>query len=224
MPMERDEIHRSFRLPAHASVQVAGIDGEVEVETAPGEMAEVRVTFAARSREALEAYRLSIEATPGGLVVRGAGSRGPGGVRLRVWLRVPRQVELRVNGVAGGVVVGEVEGSVRLSGIVGDVRVGRVSGSLKASGVNGGVSVALAALDVRGARLSGINGAVELRIGDELNADLQVGGLNGEVVTGAARMTLEGWPRASKLRGRIGSGGALISLSGINGRLSLPPA
>jgi hypothetical protein len=75
---------------------------------------------------------------------------------------------------------------------------------------------------MRGARLSGINGEIELGVAETLNAELKVKSISGHVNTTTPRVLLHGKPHQPQAR--IGSGGALISLSGINGSMRLVPA
>ncbi|HEX8474383.1 MAG TPA: hypothetical protein VF666_10150 [Pyrinomonadaceae bacterium] len=227
--LETEDVRRWFQLLPHASVEVAGFEGSIEIETAATNIAEVRVTRTANNRADFDRHQLIIEATPTRLVVRARYEERRasdlllrGKVRSEVKLVIPRQVLLSVSGIVGRVVIGEVGGSVRLSGINGNVRVGQVAGNFKISGINGGVAVALASLDMRGARISGINGEVELGVADTLNADIKVKGISGHINTTLSRVSLHGKPH--QMQARIGSGGAMISLSGINGSMRLVPA
>ena len=73
-------------------------------------------------------------------------------------------------------------------------------------------------LGQRGIRVSGIAGRADFRLAEDLNADLSVSGLLGDIDNGAnVTLTKVG---VSNYRGRIGSGGAPISVSGISGSVA----
>jgi hypothetical protein len=227
---EKDEIHQTYQLTPGATVRVAGINGAVEVETTNGSTAEVHVVRSARSRADLEHRKVIIEHTGASLVVRGENDNerryGRGEqpqVRQRVTLRLPRQIDFTASGINGKTTVGEVDGPVKISGINGKVEVAQAVGYSELSGINGTVVVTISQLGERGIRVSGINGAVELRFADALNADLRVTGINGSVNADMPNVSVLGTVSRNNFNARIGSGGAPINVSGVNGRVRLSP-
>ena len=54
---ERDEVNQTYELAAGARVEVSGINGAVDIETASGSTAEVHIVRSARSREDLNYHR-----------------------------------------------------------------------------------------------------------------------------------------------------------------------
>jgi hypothetical protein len=73
----------------------------------------------------------------------------------------------------------------------------------------------------RGARLNGINGGIELRLAKGLNADLTARGMNGNVRSDISEVTVDSEEHGSRYSAHIGTGGAPITLSGINGNVRL---
>lgn len=225
---EKEEIHQTYQLSAGARVEVKGINGGVTIETAPGNTAEVNIVRSARSKEDLNYGKIIIEHTGNSLVVRGENKKERGGewregrdVRQRVMLRLPRQIDLGVNGINGKVGVGEVDGPVNLSGINGKVDVAQASDASDISGVNGRVTITLQRMSDRGMNVSGINGAVELRFNEDINADLDVSGVNGSVDSSDFPMTIQGKMERHSFKAKIGNGGARINVSGVNGRVKI---
>jgi len=230
---ERDEFHQSYQLSPGAKVEVRGINGAVDIETAAGTTAEVNIVRSARTRDDLNYHKIIVEATPNGLVVRGEkedrSERSERGgrdrqVRQRVTLKLPRQVDLGVSGVNGRVNVGEIEGPVRLSGINGSANVAQAVGYSELSGINGHVRVTISRLSEQGIRVSGINGGVELRFTDDVNADLDVTGINGPVNADLPNVTLTGKLNRQNVHAKIGTGGSPIRVNGINGSVKLTRA
>lgn len=227
---EKDEVRQSYQLTPGATVRVAGINGAVDVETTSGSTAEVHVVRSARTRADLEHRKVIIEHTGASLVVRGENdgerryARGEQPqVRQRVTLRLPRQIDFTASGINGKTTVGEVDGPVKVSGVNGKVEVAQAVGYSELSGINGTVVVTITQLGERGIRVSGINGAVELRFTDALNADLKVTGINGSVNADMPNVSVLGTVSRNNFNARIGSGGAPITVSGVNGRVRLSP-
>jgi DUF4097 and DUF4098 domain-containing protein YvlB len=220
---EREEIRRSFRLAQGARVEVSGIHGAVKIETADTDAAEVYIVRSARRREDLNFRRIKVEQTAEGLMVRRVReSEEPNvQVRHRVVLRLPRRIELLAESINGGVTVGEIDGPVRLRSINGGAEVARATGYAEISSINGGVTMTIARLGQRGVRANSINGGIDLRFTEDLNADLDVSRYNGGVSAELANVTVLNREKHTRFQARIGSGGIPITISQVNGGVSL---
>jgi hypothetical protein len=220
---ERDEMKQSYELSPGARVEVRGINGTVDIETGNGSTAEVNIIRLARTREDLNYRKIIVEHTANSLVVRAEkeNERGDHGVRQRVTLRLPRQIDLNVSGVNGRTNVGEIDGPVRVSGVNGAVEVEQAAGYSELSGINGRVRINITRLSERGIQVSGINGGVELRFAEDLNADLDVSGINGSVNTDVPNVSVIGKFNRQNFRAKIGSGGTPITVRGVNGSVRL---
>jgi hypothetical protein len=226
---ERDEIRQSYRLPQGArSVVVTDINGSVDIETTAGDTAEVYVLRTARKREDLQHQRVFVEQTPEGLEVRGETNRWrPWNlvqrtkVEQQVILRVPRQVDVITKNVNGQIKIGEIAGSVRISDVNGDVAVGKSLGYAEAKSINGGLTMTLSHLDNRGLTIKSINGSIDVRFAEAQNADVEGNRINGGVDIKVPNLTFEKWMGHSKFRAQLGAGGSPITLSDINGPVTL---
>ena len=218
---ERDEIRQSYQLSPGASIEVSGINGPVEIDTAASATAEVHIIRSANTQEDLSHHRITVDASPSSLIVRGEDDRSRARVRQHVMLTVPRASSLKVSGVNGRVKAGEFDGAVTVSGINGKVEVGQATGYSSVTGVNGAITITLARLGERGLHMSGINGSIELKFADDLNAELEVNSINGHVYTEVPNVTMQGKWGPTSFHARIGSGGAPITISGVNGRIRL---
>ena len=224
-------INESYRLAPGARVEVRGINGPVEITTAEGDTAEVQIESRADDAKALERAKIRVEHASDRLVVRGPENGGGGGflgwltgrgkgAKHNVKLLLPRKIALSASGVNGRLRVGEIEGGMNVSGVNGSVEVASAAGGADVSGVNGGVSFALASVGQEGVQVSGVNGRVELRLAPTVNADVDVSGLNGRVSNELPNATVGDQGR-SHFSARVGQGGPRISLSGINGGVTL---
>ncbi|MDQ3257697.1 MAG: hypothetical protein M3R15_28060 [Acidobacteriota bacterium] len=225
----REETRQSYQLASGARIEVSGINGPVKVETADTDTAEVHIISSASNPSDLDHHKIIVEQTLNSLNIHGKNKRswwrklwsGGANVHQQVTLRIPRRSDLMASGVNGSVTVGEIEGAVHVSGINGRVEVAPSIGASEVHGVNGPVSLGVGRLNEQGVSVNGVNGAVELRFGESVNADLSVDGLNGTVSSGLSNMIIEEQPSRSSLRARIGTGGAPIDISGVNGRVRL---
>jgi hypothetical protein len=221
----RDEIRKTVELSPGARVNVSGINGAVTIETSDTRSAEIYIERTAESQEALNRRKIIISNTADSLTIKG---EKDGGVlskifgsnpKEKVTLRLPRQIALNASGVNGAVKVGEIDGPVDVSGINGRVEVAEATGSANFSGINGQVSFALRGLS-KAIDISGINGNIEMRLSENVNADLEASGMNGVVTSELPNVTVDKTSHGN-YSARIGSGGTQISASGINGNIRL---
>ncbi len=222
---ERDELRRSFQLSSGATVEVDTIYGTVDIETSDTDRAEVYIVRSARRREDFGSRPINIEHTATGLAIRGERdlSQEPAKVRHRVWLKLPRAVNLVVQKINARVNIGEVEGTVRLARINGAVKVAKAADYAEASSINGSLIMTLNKIGARGIKASDINGAIEFRLPDNLDADVRVVGFNGSVNSEVPKtIVLEKKPREI-FYARVGAGGAPISIRDVNGSVRLAP-
>ena len=226
----RYELNQSYRLAPGAQVSVSGINGPVEVTTTDSNTAEVHILITTRDEDALADHQIAVTQSGTNLTIRGENHKGwrlwrwlTGGsdhAKQSVTLKLPREVELTAKGINGKLSVGALDGAVHVSGVNGKVEIEQATGAADISGVNGAVVLGIARLGDEGLKVSGVNGRIELRFADEVNADVTVRGLNGNVTSDLPNSSITQEGHAT-WHGQIGTGGAPISLSGINGRVSL---
>ena len=221
---ERDEINRSFTLPAKARVEVSAISGSVDIKAIDGDTAIVQIERTARSRAELDCLKVVLEQAAGNLIIQSKTVGGPGcqftQVVYRVLLSLPRQVDVSVRGVSGPINIGEIEGALRLSGNSGDINLAQLHSGSRITGNSGTTTINLRRFDAGEVEVSGNSGAVKLYVGDELNVDVKVRGLSGSVSSELpnVKFTKTG---ANDYFARIGSGGPTINVEGSSGNISL---
>jgi hypothetical protein len=226
-----DETRKSFELQPGGRIQIQGINGKVEIQTSETRTAEVFVRRTADSPHSLRRREMIIEQTSDGLLVRSKQNHLGFWEHLfghdpkeEVTIKAPRQIALSFKGINGGISTSDIDGTVEVKGVNGKVDLGQTSGSAEISGVNGRISVGLRTLDDRGARLSGVNGGIELRLANGLNADLTAKGMNGNVRSEIPEVTVDKEEYGRNYSARIGTGGAPITISGVNGNVRLTRA
>ena len=223
-----DETRKSFELKPGARIEVNGINGRVEIQTSDTTTAEVYVRRTADSPSSLRRREITIEQTADGLLVR-ARTQHLGfwdhlfghNPNEEVVIKAPRQIALSLKGINGRVMAGDIDGSLEARSINGRVELGVASQYAELSSINGNIVVGLKQLGDRGASIKSVNGGIELRLANGLNADLTARGMNGNVRSDIPDITVDKEERGSRYSARIGSGGAPIVLSGINGNVRL---
>ena len=220
---ERDEVNRSFTLPARARVEVSGINGGVDIRAVDGETAIVEIERTARSRAELDCNKVVLRQAFGNLVIKSE-SVGCANmvlqVRHRVLFSVPRSVNLSVNGISGPLNIGEMEGALRISGNSGNINLAQSGRGSRITGNSGTISIMLRKLDGGGLELSGTSGAIKLYVNEELNADVNVTGHSGAASSELPNVKFIK-TGAADYRAHIGSGGPRIYVEGNSGSVLL---
>ena len=221
---ERDEINRHFTLPAKARVDVSAISGSVDIMAIDGDEATVQIERTGRSRDDLDCNKVVLAQAPGTLTInREAVDRQSCQITqvvYRVLLKLPRHVDVSIQGVSGPINIGEIEGALRISGNSGNINLAQLRSGSRITGNSGTTTINLRRFDAGEVEVSGNSGAVNLYVGDELNVDVKVRGLNGSVSSELpnAKFTQTG---ANDYFARIGSGGPTINVEGSSGNILL---
>lgn len=223
----REEVRQSYQLAPGASVVLSNINGSIRIETSDSKTAEVYVERLASSQEALGRRKVTIEADPNSLRIRG--EKGDVGFFERLFgsspsekltLKLPRQIALHTKGVNGAITVAELDGPVDVRGVNGRVQIAGTTGA-EFKGINGNITVGLRQLNSDGVTLGGINGNIELQLTPGINAAFDAHGINGNVVSDLSEVSIDR-SKHGTYSGQIGNGGSsVITAKGINGNIRL---
>jgi DUF4097 and DUF4098 domain-containing protein YvlB len=192
-----------------------------------------RVTVWDNSREAAEKVAKEIQISTTGGRIRADGPRRDRG-RFRDWdddrywsvayeLQVPRKADLRVDATNGGIIVEDVRGRIDANTVNGGIVFGGVNGDIRGETVNGGVRAELSneKWDGPGLDLKTVNGGVSLSVPSGFSGELDARTSNGGISVDFP-LTISGLINSRRqIRGTLGSGGARISLSAVNGGISI---
>lgn len=221
---EREELRQTYQLSPGARVELSDIDGPVRIDTTDG--ASVELVIKSYS-VATNPRKLSVEQTASSLALRGPARKGRGdmdsadGTRHSVRLTIPRRANLSVTNARDSVKVGELDGTVKLENIAGRVAVAQAAGSAEIANVSGSVSMGLVRLAGRGVTVSSVSGKVTLRFVDEVNAQLQTGGVKGKVYVELPNVATEGEMTGANFRAKVGAGGSPLSINDVTGTVRL---
>lgn len=221
---ERDEIRQTYQIAPGARVEIANINGPLEIETVSGNTAEVYVVRSARSKADLEYRKIIIENTATSFRLYSEQPEDGIGnnitVRHHVVLKLPKPSALSVRNINGNARVGDVDGPVTLGNINGRLEVGQATEFAELSNINGNMAMTIVRLGERGIRMRNVNGNINLRFLSEVNADVEVRSFNGTVNSSLPNMSIQKVGR-SDFRGQVGSGGTPITGSHINGVITI---
>jgi DUF4097 and DUF4098 domain-containing protein YvlB len=222
-----NQINRTVTLAPGANVKIHSINGLVSIETWDGDRAEINIAVRASDIAAMERQPVIIEATPDSLTVRveqdkegrrRGGDRG--WVRHEARLKLPKSVNLKVSSVNGKVDVGAITGEVGIDSVNGGVMVAQAGTATQLSSINGGISVSLLRLGEGGLRVHSVNGGVKIGLPSETSAEIDVHSVNGGVKSDLP-ITVVGEVKHGQLRGRVGDGGPPITITSVNGGVTL---
>ncbi len=229
---EREEITQNYTFAPDAKVNVIGINGSLDVTTSDGSKAEIHILRLARNKETFENHKTTIQFEGNELFIEGNRRNSSGlwdlvagndDLRIRVTLKLPRKVEFTTSGVNGRVNLGEIEGRVEAHGINGKVTIAKALGSTEFSGINGKIEATIGKLNKDGINIHGVNGNVDLKFLDEVNANIEGHGNNGRINADLPNVQIKE-QKHSNYSAVIGTGGPTIEVNGTNGNVWLSSA
>lgn len=235
---EAESFSWSGRLAAGRTLEVKGINGDVQATGVSGQMAEVRAEKRGRRSDPAR-VRIEVVEHAAGVTIcavypdarqdrpnecapgdRGHLSSRDNDVKVDFTVSVPEGVrfvgqtvngELDVRGVAGDVVATTVNGDVRAS----------TSGRARASTVNGSITASLGRADWEDElEFSTVNGSIDLELPADTDAEVRARTVNGSLETDFP-LTISGRFSARNMHGTIGDGGRRLELSTVNGNIRL---
>ena len=227
----RGEINRSFPLAPNAQIDVTGIEGAVKVETRNDNRAEIHFVRHARTQRDFDCETIVVQDSPTSLTIEHQTDASCRVIQAyeELTLIVPQSANLTVGRIEGDFTVGKTDGYLQLSSIEGSVRAGEVQAA-QIEAIEGGVTLSIARLDSQGVTVRAIEGPVELRVANDINANLRVRATEGvdidlpnapNKLIGTNSFQSEDEDR-SRRRGtelQLGTGGAKITISAIEGRV-----
>ena len=158
-------------------------------------------------------------------IARGPGDiepTGPKSERDRYWsvsyeVWMPRQSNLNLSNVNGGIRIEDIDGNVDARNVNGGMHLARLAGQVKTRTVNGGIHIELAGSSWQGQGLdvATTNGGIHFAVPDNYSANVDVSTVNGGIhcdfpISVQGKLT-------KHVSFQIGGGGAEIRSSTVNG-------
>jgi hypothetical protein len=239
-----DEFHQDFNqilpLAANGRLALDNVTGRIEIAGWDRNEVVVKALKHGKTRESVEAARITVNSSPDEIVIHTEQPSGPAGFSSfsSIWswfnsdkrnaanvdyaIQVPRNARLKdISSVNGRIVIEDVSGNIEASTVNGETQVQGASGDLKLSTVNGWIEAELASLGgSQFVSLSTVNGQIKATLPVHANAEVSASTVNGSVSSEFPSLVVKkefaGW----NLKGTLGSGGARVKASTVNGGIS----
>jgi DUF4097 and DUF4098 domain-containing protein YvlB len=172
-------------------VQLADLNGQIEVSSVSGSVTLDKVTQQAR-----------FKSISGDVKIGQVG--GP----------------LDISSVSGSVKLDQVAHFANIQSVSGDVKITQATDSFDISSVSGTVSAVIAKLGTGGVHITSVSRQVELRFRNEVDAQFTANSISRDVSIDLPNVTIED-KSANSTRARIGAGGPPISVKSVSGGVRL---
>jgi Putative adhesin len=240
VPALAEDFRWSGRLAAGKTVEVKGINGDIDARPAGGSEVEVTAVKRGRRSDASEVRVEMVEHERGVTICavypsRG-GSRpnkcGPGegsgrtddnDVEVRFEVRVPVGVNFVGRTVNGGIEAVDLPAEAEAYTVNGSVRVS-AAGETRAETVNGSIRASMGRSDGRDPlSFKTVNGGITVELPASTEADVHAETVNGGIETDFP-LTVKGKWVGRRIDGQIGAGGRRLELETVNGSITLRKA
>jgi DUF4097 and DUF4098 domain-containing protein YvlB len=226
-----EEFHQTYALTADGRVELDNINGPVHISSWDRNEVKVDAVKYADTKERLDEAKIEINSGEKSLSIRTkypehdqnwnwGSHNNPASVEYT--LTVPRTVRLdEIKLINGSLDITGVSGEVSASCINGRLEAHNLAGRAHLSTINGKLDARFDQLAGNSVELNSVNGSVDLTIPSDSNAEVEAttvsGGINNDFGLHVNHHRFVG----QDLRGELGSGGAHIRVSNVNGRVEV---
>ncbi|MDQ3806035.1 MAG: DUF4097 domain-containing protein, partial [Acidobacteriota bacterium] len=224
-----EEFHQTYPLAAGGRVALSNINGKVRVAAWDRNEVKVDAVKRAYKAERLREAQIRVDTAGGGVEIETDypdyhwrdWNRDDQPAAVDFTLTVPRGAALdEIKLVNGGLEIEGVGGAVRASSVNGRVTARNLAGPVHLSVVNGRLDASFDRLG-EAVSLSSVNGGIEVTIPSDASAHLRASTVHGSINNDFNLPVREGEYVGRDLEGRLGAGGARLSLSNVNGAISI---
>jgi len=224
---ETEEFHQTYPLSANGRIDLANINGPVQIKAWDRNEVKVDAIKRAGSKHDLDEVQIKIDSGKDSLSIRTEYARhdhtwtrnDPGSVDYM--LMVPRNSRLDdINLVNGNLEIEGVSGEVRASCVNGRLRARNLSGRTQLSTVNGNLEANLDRLSSP-VEVSSVNASVLLTLPSDAKADIEASTVSGSISNDfGIRVANHKWV-GHELNGELGGGGTRVRVNNVNGRIEI---
>ena len=233
------EFHWSGKLTANQLLEIKNINGDIDAKSASG--AEAQVT-AVKSGPQADQVRIEVVPTSEGVTIcavypssffSGGGSRhcesgdehssnGHGdSTKVHFTVSVPQGVRFAGMNVNGNITAEDMQAPIQANTVNGSVRVSTTEWA-EINTVNGRVYASMGDAAWNGSlKVASVNGSIELRMPDDLNAEVSFNSVNGSMSSEFPLNVTNDWPVGHHADGKIGNGGRRLLIETVNGSVQL---
>jgi DUF4097 and DUF4098 domain-containing protein YvlB len=233
----REEFHQTYPLSPTGRVNLANINGGVQIKVWDRPSVQVDAIKKAYRKERLDEARIEVTATEENIRIKTEYPDGEQNFRsgegrynnpatVEYSLTVPRKAVLEsIELVNGSLDIDGVEGNVKASSINGKVSARGLLGEAKLSTINGQLLATFTQLDEsKSISLNSVNGNLTLVIPSDSNASIRAATVHGGITNDFGLQVRHGEYVGHDLEGQIGNGGPRIKLGNVNGGIKISHA
>ena len=228
---ETAEWHKAYQLQPGGRIEIANVNGGIDVEPSEGNTVDVLARKTARgatpeaARQALERIEIAESVSAGVIkietkVQRTGGFLNRGGAEVKYVVRVPLGADVKLSTVNGGIEMSGLKGRIQAETVNGGIKAREVAGEIDASTTNGGVDVEVTQLADGGAKLGCTNGGIKMRLPSGAKATISASVVNGGITTNGLQLETSESTRR-RLEARLNGGGPRIEIEGTNGGIRI---
>jgi DUF4097 and DUF4098 domain-containing protein YvlB len=225
-----EEFHQTYTITPDGRVELSNINGDVHISSWDQNEVKVDAVKYADTKEQLDEAKIEVDASKDSVSIRTkypdhdhtfnwGSHNNPASVEYTI--TVPRTVRLdEISLVNGALDVTGVTGEVRASCVNGRLDAKNLAGEAKLSTVNGGLDASFDQLASNSIELNSVNGGIGLTIPSDSNARIEANTVSGGIDNDFGLHVSHHFV-GHNLDGELGSGGAHIHLSDVNGRIDI---
>jgi len=235
-PAAQGEFHWKGQVAAGKTIEIKGVNGDIDAVAGSGEVEVTAVKHAHRSDP--DEVKIQVVQHEDGVTIcavypsdgdrentcetgeHGHMSTHDNDVRVNFTVRVPAGVRFAGHTVNGEVEAANLSGDVEAHSVNGSIRVS-TSGSAEASTVNGSITASMGRAQWTDAlEFHTVNGGITLNLPPNVSTEVRASTVNGDIETDFPLM-VTGRLGPRRVTGTIGSGGRRLALETVNGSIRL---
>lgn len=229
-----EKFEKSYAISSGGTVSLENVNGDVKIATWDKNEVKVEAVKSADSKEALDELKIEVDASGDRVSINTLYPESEDGHRgnhesVDYVLTVPGNVNLdRIKTVNGKIEISGVGGDASVSTVNGEIKAEGLKGSCELKTVNGNLEADLSALSPgHEVEMKSVNGTVTIHLPDKADANIKasttVGGISNDFGFETSRDAKEhSWVKVGdNLRGKLGNGGAKITLETVNGNIRI---
>ncbi len=223
----KEEWLRSYQLSSDGQIEIANLNGPIELSKASGSAVDVRAEIVVRAltetmaRDVLAKGRIEESTTPNRVKVETVVPRGiHGKYQVRYQVSLPPGVAVQVSTTNGALKAMGLDNKLKASIVNGSIEFAEMAGPIDAALVNGSLSATLARVTAP-VRLETTNGRLSLALPKDSKATLSVRVVNGGLSVNGLPLQEPPQRRIRNLDATLNGGGPPIDLHATNGRITI---
>jgi DUF4097 and DUF4098 domain-containing protein YvlB len=233
-PELTEEFHQTYPLAADGRVSLSNVQGRVRVLAWDRNEVKVDAVKRAYKPERLREAEIRVSTGAGYIEIEteypsysfnrdSNWTREDQAASVEYTLTVPRAARLdNVSTVSGGLELDGLAGEIEASSVSGRVVARGLTGRVRLSVVSGRLEASFDRLsEANPISLSSVSGVLVVTLPSDANAQLRAGTVNGAITNDFGLPVRRGEHVGRDLAGRLGSGGARISLSNVSGPIQI---